>query len=41
MDIAATDIRHRLSSRESIGNMTPGAVCDYIREKRLYSGTEA
>jgi nicotinate-nucleotide adenylyltransferase len=40
MDIAATDIRHRLRSRESIGNMAPDVVCDYIREKRLYSGTE-
>jgi nicotinate-nucleotide adenylyltransferase len=41
IDISATDIRNRLRSGACIRYMTPDAVCDYIMEKRLYSGTEA
>ena len=39
--ISATDIRRRTREGRSIRHMTPDAVCDYIMEKKLYSGAEA
>jgi nicotinate-nucleotide adenylyltransferase len=41
IDISATDIRGRVRSGQCVKYMTPDAVCDYITEKNLYSGTEA
>jgi nicotinate-nucleotide adenylyltransferase len=40
IDISATAIRKRSRAGEPIRYMTPDAVCDYVREKNLYSGAE-
>ncbi len=40
LDISATEIRERLADRRSIRYLTPLAVCDYIRAKGLYQGSE-
>jgi nicotinate-nucleotide adenylyltransferase len=40
IDISATDVRDRVRSGGNIRYMTPDTVCDYIKEKKLYSGSE-
>jgi nicotinate-nucleotide adenylyltransferase len=41
IDISATEIRNRALSGKCIRYMTPDVVCDYITQKKLYSGMEA
>ena len=38
IDISASDIRRRVRSRLPIDGLTPPAVCQYIRERKLYGG---
>ena len=38
--ISSTEIRRRILSGESIADLTPSAVCDYIEQHRLYRSEE-
>lgn len=37
IEISATEIRRRARGGQSLDYMTPAAVCNYIRERKLYS----
>ncbi|MDR1471069.1 MAG: nicotinate-nucleotide adenylyltransferase [Synergistaceae bacterium] len=37
MDVSATEIRNRVRDGLSANHLTPEAVCEYMRKKRLYS----
>lgn len=37
MDISSTEIRERIISGQSVRYMTPEGVCDFIRERQLYT----
>ena len=41
IDVSASEIRENAREGKSVRYMTPKAVCDYIRDKKLYSGMEA
>ena len=38
IDLSSTDIRERIARGESINDVVPAAVVDYIKEHHLYSG---
>ena len=38
--ISSTEIRRRIANRESITDLTPAAVCDYIEQHHLYRSEE-
>jgi nicotinate-nucleotide adenylyltransferase len=41
IDISSTEIRVNAREGKSVRYMMPEAVCDYIRDMKLYSGMEA
>ena len=41
IDVSSTEIRVNAREGKSVRYMTPEAVCDYIRDMKLYSGMEA
>ena len=41
IDVSSTEIRDNAREGKSVRYMTPEAVCDYIRDMKLYSGMEA
>ncbi len=40
LPISSTDIRRRVAQGESVRELTPDAVCDYIEQNKLYPSTE-
>lgn len=36
VDISATDIRQRIQRGESVRDLVPAAVCDYMQQRHLY-----
>ncbi len=40
LPISSTDIRHKLAHGESVRELTPDAVCDYIEQNKLYQSKE-
>ena len=41
IDVSSTEIRVNAREGKSVRYRTPEAVCDYIRDMKLYSGMEA